>query len=87
MIAGIKDGCFVTEMIGSGVNLVTGDFSRGAAGFWIENGKIAYPVHEVTIAANLKDMFRNLIPANDLTFRYGIDAPTLLIADMTVAGS
>ena len=87
MIAGIKDGFFVTEMIGSGVNLVTGDFSRGAAGFWIENGKIAYPVHEVTIAANLKDMFRSLTPANDLTFRYGIDAPTLLIADMTVAGS
>jgi len=76
----------VTEMIGSGVNLVTGDFSRGAAGFWIENGVLTYPVHEVTIAGNLKDMFRNLTPADDLTFRYGVDAPTIVITGMTVAG-
>ena len=86
LIGGIKDGFYVTEMIGSGVNLITGDFSRGAAGFWIENGKIAYPVHEVTVAGNLKNMFKNLTPASDLTFRYGIDAPTLVIEGMTVAG-
>ena len=86
MIAAIKDGFYVTEMIGSGVNLVTGDFSRGAAGFWIENGVLTYPVHEVTIAGNLKDMFRNLTPADDLTFRYGVDAPTIVITGMTVAG-
>jgi PmbA protein len=87
LIGGIKDGFYITEMIGSGVNLITGDFSRGAAGFWIENGKITYPVHEVTVAGNLRDMFKNLTPANDLTFRYGIDAPTLMIEGMTVAGS
>ncbi len=86
MIAAIKDCFYVTEMIGSGVNLVTGDFSRGAAGFWIENGVLTYPVHEVTIAGNLKDMFRNLTPADDLTFRYGVDAPTIVITGMTVAG-
>ncbi|RMD62295.1 MAG: TldD/PmbA family protein [Alphaproteobacteria bacterium] len=87
LIADIESGFYVTEMMGMGVNGVTGDYSRGAAGFWIENGTLAYPVSEVTVAGNLKDMFRTLVPANDLTFRYGIDAPTVRIDAMTVAGA
>jgi PmbA protein len=87
LMADIKQGFYVTELIGMGVNGVTGDYSRGAAGFWIENGEIAYPVSEITIAGNLKDMFRQLTPANDLTFKYGTNAPTLRIEGMTVAGS
>ncbi|HEY1709157.1 MAG TPA: metallopeptidase TldD-related protein [Rhizomicrobium sp.] len=83
----IKEGLYVTELIGMGVNGVTGDYSRGASGFWIENGKISYPVSEITIAGNLKDMFRHLTPANDLVFRYGSNAPTLRIEGMTVAGA
>ncbi|GIX16617.1 MAG: modulator protein [Rhodothalassiaceae bacterium] len=79
-------GLVVTELIGQGVNLVTGDYSRGAAGFWFEDGEIAWPVHEITIAGHMKDMFRTLVPADDLEFRYGIDSPTLLIPEMTVAG-
>ncbi len=70
-----------------GVNNVTGDYSRGASGFWIESGRISYPVSEVTIAGNLKDMFRNLTPADDLRFKYGTDAPTIRIEGMTVAGN
>jgi PmbA protein len=69
-----------------GVNGITGDYSRGAAGFWIEGGALAYPVHEITIAGNLKDMFLALTPASDLAFRTGIDAPTVRIDGMTVAG-
>lgn len=87
LMADIADGLYVTELIGMGVNGVTGDYSRGAAGFWIENGKVAYPVSGVTIAGNLKDMFRNLSPANDLEFRYGFNAPTIRIEGMTVAGA
>ena len=83
----IREGFYVTELMGMGVNGVTGDYSRGATGFWIENGKIAYPVSEVTIAGNLKDMFRNLTPANDLVFRYGTNAPTCRVEGMTVAGA
>ena len=86
MIAGVKSGFYVTEMIGQGVNMVTGDFSRGASGFWIENGEIAWPVSEVTIAANLKDMFMNMTAANDLDRDYGSAAPTLLVEGMTLAG-
>ena len=86
LISDIKQGFYITELIGMGTNLVTGDYSRGAAGFWIENGTIAYPVSEVTVAGNLKDMFARLIPANDLEFRYGTDAPTVRIDGMTVAG-
>jgi PmbA protein len=86
LMADIKSGLYVTELIGMGVNGVTGDYSRGATGFWIENGELAYPVSELTIAGNLKDMFLNLTPANDLVFRYGIDAPTIRIDGMTVAG-
>ncbi|HAJ45354.1 MAG TPA: modulator protein, partial [Alphaproteobacteria bacterium] len=63
------------------------DYSRGAAGFWIENGEVTYPVSEITIAGNLKEMFLRITPADDLTFRYGTNAPTLLIEGMTVAGA
>lgn len=87
LMSDIKSGFYVTELIGMGVNGVTGDYSRGASGFWIENGKTAFAVSEVTIAGNLKDMFRNLTPANDLVFRYGSNAPTLRIEGMTVAGA
>lgn len=86
LIADIKSGFFVTELIGMGVNGVTGDYSRGASGFWIENGEIAYPVSEVTIAGNLKNMFLNMVPADDLEFRHGTDAPTVRVEGMTVAG-
>jgi len=87
MIKDIKQGLYVTELIGMGVNGVTGDYSRGAAGFWIENGEIAFPVSEITIAGNLKDMFLNLTAANDLEFKHGINAPTLRIEGMTIAGA
>ena len=87
MISDIPQGFYVTELFGMGVNGVTGDYSRGAAGFWIDGGEIAYPVNEVTVAGNLKDMLLNLTPANDLVFRYGVDAPTLRIDGMTIAGS
>jgi len=86
LMADIAEGLYVTELIGFGVNGVTGDYSRGAAGFRIRNGKLDHPVSEVTIAGNLKDMFRALRPANDLVFRYGTDAPTLRVDGMTVAG-
>ena len=86
MIADIDSGFLITEMIGMGVNGITGDYSRGASGFWIEKGEIAYPVSEMTVAGNLKDMFMNLTPASDLVFRTGTDAPTLRIDGMTVAG-
>ena len=86
LIADIEDGFYVTDMIGMGVNLVTGDYSRGASGFWIEHGESTYPVSEVTIAGHLSEMFAGLIPANDLVFRYGINAPTLRVESMTVAG-
>lgn len=86
MIRSIEKGFYVTELIGMGVNGVTGDYSRGASGFWIENGEITYPVSELTIAGNLKQVFLNLTPANDLTFRYGVDAPTIRVDGMTVAG-
>jgi PmbA protein len=86
LIADIEDGFYVTDMIGMGVNLVTGDYSRGASGFWIEHGERTYPVSEVTIAGHLSDMFASLTPANDLVFRYGTNAPTLRVEGMTVAG-
>ena len=86
LIADIADGFFVTELIGMGVNQVTGDYSRGASGFWIENGRRSYPVSEVTIAGNLVDMFRALEPADDLEFRYGTNSPTVRIEGLTVAG-
>jgi PmbA protein len=87
LIADIREGFYVTDLMGMGVNGVTGDYSRGASGFLIENGKISYPVAGVTIAGNLKDMFRNLVPAKDLVFRYGTNAPTLRVEGMTIAGA
>jgi PmbA protein len=87
LVGDIAQGFYVTELMGMGVNNVTGDYSRGAAGFWIESGALAYPVSEVTIAGNLKNMFRALVAANDLEFKTGIDAPTLRIDGMTLAGA
>ncbi len=86
LIADIAEGFYVTDLIGMGVNQVTGDYSRGASGFWIENGVRGYPVSEVTIAGNLVDMFRELTPANDLEFRFGTDAPSVRVEGLTVAG-
>ena len=87
IIADVKSGLYVTEFLGFGVNLVTGDFSRGASGLWIENGELTFPVEEITVAGNLKDMFRNIsVIGNDLEFRSSIAAPTLRIDGMTIAG-
>lgn len=86
LMADIDEGFYVTDLIGMGVNVVTGDYSRGASGFWIEKGKRTYPVSEVTIAGHLNDIFRGLTPANDLKFRYGTNAPTLRVEGLTVAG-
>ena len=87
LIGAITEGFYVTELMGMGVNLITGDYSRGAAGFWIEKGALTYPVSEATIAGNLKDIFAGITPASDLTFKYGTNAPTLLVEGMTVAGN
>jgi PmbA protein len=87
LIGDVKSGLYVTELIGQGVNGITGDYSRGAAGFWIEAGELVYPVSEVTVAGNLKDMLRRITAAGDLEFRTGMDTPTLRIDGMTVAGS
>jgi PmbA protein len=86
LMADIAEGFYVTDLIGVGVNQVTGDYSRGASGFWIENGKRSYPVSEVTIAGNLIDMFQALLPANDLEFRFGTNAPSVRVEGLTVAG-
>jgi PmbA protein len=86
LIGEIEDGFYITDMIGMGVNLVTGDYTRGASGFWIENGERTYAVSEVTIAGHLSEIFAGLVPANDLVFRYGTNAPTLRVEGMTVAG-
>ena len=86
LIAEIEDGFYVTDLIGMGVNLVTGDYSRGASGFWIEHGELTFPVSEVTIAGHLDEIFASLVPGNDLTFRYGTNAPTLRLEGLTVAG-
>jgi PmbA protein len=82
----VERGLYITELIGFGINGVTGDYSRGASGFWIENGELTFPVSEVTVAGNLLDMFAHVTAANDLEFRYGTDAPTLRVDGMTVAG-
>ena len=87
LIADIRQGFYVTELMGMGVNGVTGDYSRGAAGFWIEHGEIAFPVSEVTIAGNLKEMFARLTQADDLEFRHGVNSPTVRIEGMTLAGA
>jgi PmbA protein len=87
LLGDIKSGLYITDLIGFGVNGVTGDYSRGASGFWIENGKLAWPVSGITVAGNLKDMFLNMTPANDLQFKGSTNAPTVRIEGMTVAGS
>ncbi|MBU3077303.1 TldD/PmbA family protein [Sphingomonas quercus] len=87
LLAETGNGLYVTELIGHGVNPVTGDYSRGASGFLIENGVITRPVAEFTIAGNLREMFGALTPASDLVFRRGVDVPTLRIEGMTVAGA
>ncbi len=86
MIKDVKRGLYVTEFIGMGVNGVTGDYSRGAAGYMIEDGELTYPVSEITVAGNLLEMFKNVTPADDLVFRHGTDAPTLRIDGCTIAG-
>ncbi len=80
LIAGISRGLLVTELLGQGVNYVTGDYSRGAAGYWIENGVIQYPVQEITIAGNMRDMFHNIVAlGNDVIIRGGKQAPSMVI--------
>jgi PmbA protein len=84
----MNTGLLVTELIGFGVNMVTGDYSRGAAGFWVENGEIQYPVEEITIAGNLKDIFRRIkAVGSDVDTRGNIRSGSILIESMTVAGS
>lgn len=87
LMADIKEGIYVTEMLGSSVNQITGDYSRGAAGFMIRDGALAEPVAEITVAGNLLDMFLHLTPANDLAFRRGTDSPTVRVEGMTLAGA
>jgi len=86
LIADIDEGFYITDLIGSGANMVTGDYSRGAAGFWIEKGQRTYPVSEVTIAGHMSDIFRTVTPASDLRFRYGTNAPTVRVEGLTIAG-
>ena len=88
ILAGVKGGLYLTEFLGFGVNLVTGDFSRGASGLWIVNGEPAYPVEEITVAGNLRDMLQNIAEiGNDLEFRGSVAAPTLRVEGLTVAGA
>lgn len=85
LLADMREGFVVTELMGASISLATGDYSRGAAGFWVEGGRIAYPVSEMTIAGNLRTMLAHIQPANDLEFHEGIDAPSLLVPSMIVA--
>jgi PmbA protein len=87
LIAGMREGFYVTELIGSGVNIVTGDYSRGAAGMWIRNGELAFAVSEVTIAGTLQQMLMSIDGIGaDLEFRGSMAAPTLVVGEMTVGG-
>jgi PmbA protein len=86
LIRAVGTGLYITDMIGQGVDMITGEYSRGASGFWIENGELTYPVSEVTIASNLKDMFMRVTPADDIDRKFGVAAPTLAIEGMTLAG-
>ena len=86
LLKSIKNGFYITEMMGMSFNEVTGDYSRGATGFWIKDGEKVYPVSEVTVAGNILDMYKSITPASDLKYMTGIDAPTLMIDNMTVAG-
>jgi PmbA protein len=87
LIKNVSEGFFVTDMIGSSVSMITGDYSRGASGFWIKNGELSIPITEATIAGNLKEMFMTLKPANDIDYSHSINSPTLLIEGMTIAGN
>ena len=87
LIADIEEGFLVTEMIGSSVDMITGDYSRGAGGFWISKGEISHPITEATIAGNLKDMFLKITPGNDIDLRDRIASPSIRIDSMMVAGS
>ncbi len=87
LIAGIDNGFYVTEMMGMSFNGLTGDYSRGASGFWVDHGAITFPVNEMTVAGNIIDMFAHCTPANDLSFKYATNAPTTRIDGMTVAGT
>ena len=87
LIKGVSNGFYVTDMIGSSVSMITGDYSRGASGFWIKNGELSIPITEATIAGNLKEMFMTLQPANDIDHSHSINSPTLLIEGMTIAGN
>src|SRR5262249_37717208 len=86
MIGDIAEGFYVADLIGMGANTVTGDYSRGASGLWLEHGALTYTVCQVTIAGHLSEIFRTLAPANDLAFRYGTNAPTVRVEGLTVAG-
>jgi PmbA protein len=86
LLAEVGEGLYVTDFIGHGSNLVTGDYSRGASGFWIENGALTYPVSEITVAGNLAEMFARMVPANDLDDRGAFVAPTVAIEGLTIAG-
>jgi len=87
MLKQLDTGLLVTELMGQGVNMVTGDYSRGAAGFWVENGEIQYPVEEITIAGNLKDMYKNIIAVgNDVDYRGNIRTGSILVERMSIAG-
>jgi PmbA protein len=87
LMADVKSGLYVTELIGTGANIVTGDYSRGAAGFWIDHGELAFPVSEITVAGNLPTMFANLSAADDLEFRTTSNAPTCRVEGLTIAGA
>lgn len=86
MIQSVKKGLYVFDLMGHGYNSTTGDLSEGAMGFWIEEGEICYPVHEVTIAGNLSDLIQNVLIADDLSFKYSLNTPTMLVEGMTIAG-
>ena len=86
MIRSLNRGLLITELMGSSINYSTGDYSRGASGFWIENGEITYPVSEITIAGNLKDIFKSIKPANDLEFNFGVNAPSCYVENLTLGG-
>ena len=86
MIKNISNGFYITELLGSSVSLINGDYSRGASGFWIKNGKLSNPISEATIAGNLKEMFLQMVPANNLDLNSTISAPSILINEMTIAG-
>ena len=85
-MADIKKGLYVTDLVGQGVNMITGDYSRGASGFWIQGGEIGFPVTELTIAGNLNAMYAEMCRGNDLKFQFGTNSPTIRIDGMTVAG-